>query len=290
MAETPRLPPPAPRRGRKLAVVAGLIALTLGLSGFFMGLRQTREASADLRETHDTAARATNPAAPAAALYPTAPRYRELHPGKLHPNRDWTNRLAQLPRPEPAARFVPAALTGDELAALRDRRISRRQYDGAPPVAPHPTDQLTPAACLECHGRPTAIAGRAVPQMSHAPHTNCLQCHVSSAGPASWWQTRNTALSDGNAFAGKLPAGQGTRAYAGAPPAVPHTTWMRENCMSCHGPGGTVAMRTSHPNRQSCTQCHAVNAVLDSRFAAGLPPPLPVAEWKTEADAPRRLN
>jgi cytochrome c-type protein NapB len=40
---------------------------------------------------------------------------------------------------------------------------------------------------------------------------------------------------------------------------------MRENCMSCHGEGGTSAIRTSHPDRQSCTQCHAPDAGYDQR-------------------------
>jgi cytochrome c-type protein NapB len=60
---------------------------------------------------------------------------------------------------------------------------------------------------------------------------------------------------------------------------------MRQNCITCHGPGGTSAMRTSHPDRQNCLQCHATNAFADQGPALGgtgvalnsLPPPLPAA-------------
>ncbi len=272
---------PARTTGRKLAVVAGLVAFTVGLSGFFMGLLQTDRAAARTR-----AIRTPAPfPAETAQLYPEAPRYGDLGDGRLRANRDWTVSLATLARPEPEARFIPAVLTAADLAKLRATRTSRRQYDGAPPLAPHPTDQMSSAACLQCHGQPTVIAGLAVPQISHPRYPNCIQCHVSSVGPASGWRTRAEGLSDGNSFTGKALSGQGARAYVGAPPTIPHTTWMREDCMSCHGPGGTAALRTSHPNRQSCTQCHAPDATLDSHFAAGLPPPLPVADWKTNAPA-----
>ena len=66
-------------------------------------------------------------------------------------------------------------------------------------------------------------------------------------------------------FAGEQTTPAGARAYEGAPPTIPHRTLMRENCMSCHGEGGTSAIRTSHPDRQSCTQCHATDASYDQR-------------------------
>lgn len=268
--------------GRKLAVVAVLISLTLGLSGFFMGLRQTELASADSRPRIEMVQTADK-GSPEIDV-PVAPLYAELPSGKLRLNKDWVVHLATLKQPAPEAQYVVASLSPADLARLRATRTTRRQYDGAPPVAPHPLDQLTPVACLECHGKPTKIGNTQVSQISHPIYTNCIQCHVSSAGPSSTWKERNVALSEGNSFSGKEQSGQGTRAYVGAPPAMPHTTWMRDDCMSCHGPGGTVALRTSHPNRQSCTQCHAVNAALDSRLASGLPPPLPISDWKTDSN------
>jgi cytochrome c-type protein NapB len=47
---------------------------------------------------------------------------------------------------------------------------------------------------------------------------------------------------------------------------------MRDDCMSCHGPQGLFGLRTPHPDRQSCLQCHVPNAELDQRhFFASFP-------------------
>ena len=46
------------------------------------------------------------------------------------------------------------------------------------------------------------------------------------------------------------------RAFSGAPPTIPHRVFMRDNCISCHGPTGYHEYRTTHPNRTQCMQCH----------------------------------
>jgi cytochrome c-type protein NapB len=263
--------------GRRLALIAVLAALTVGISGFFMGIRQTQQSTQNARSEW----MATPAPDDGLETRPEAPHYRDIPTSLVHANRRQKPHLEALPRLADNARFLPETLTETDRLRLARSRSSRRQYDGAPPLAPHPIDQRSPAACLECHGKPTRIGAVDVPQMSHVRHTNCLQCHVSSVGPASGWIAQHEALSDGNSFVGQGPSGKGDRAFTGAPPVIPHTTWMRENCSTCHGLGGTVAMRTPHPERQSCTQCHAPNAALDQRLAAGLPPPLPLALWQT---------
>ena len=35
------------------------------------------------------------------------------------------------------------------------------------------------------------------------------------------------------------------------------------NCLGCHGVNGKSGMQTSHPERVSCTQCHAPSAELN---------------------------
>jgi hypothetical protein len=40
---------------------------------------------------------------------------------------------------------------------------------------------------------------------------------------------------------------------------------MREACASCHGPSGKRGLRSTHPVRASCQQCHARSAALDQR-------------------------
>ncbi len=61
-----------------------------------------------------------------------------------------------------------------------------------------------------------------------------------------------------SAFRG-LPQGpwQGGRATPGAPPTIPHTLQLWENCLTCHaGSASRVEIRTSHPERPRCRQCH----------------------------------
>lgn len=284
---------PARRSGWHGAAFAGVAALTIGLSGFFMGLRQTDRATERQRDAWNASVRgaASGPAnAEEATAAPRIVEYKRLGEGSLHANRGWVSTLDKL-APPPAAQAGFAFLSSDEQALTRRQRASRRLYDGAPPTAPHPLDQRSPTACLECHGKPTSISGVMVPRMSHAFQVNCLQCHVSSAGPTSTWRTRAVALSDGNRFQGRPASGYGSRAYVGAPPVISHATWMRQTCISCHGPGGTAAFRTSHPERQNCLQCHATDARVEehpilARAGIGssdMPPPLP-------APAPREAG
>jgi cytochrome c-type protein NapB len=58
----------------------------------------------------------------------------------------------------------------------------------------------------------------------------------------------------------KLPAApgpRGARAYPGAPPALPHPVFMRENCQACHGRERHPGMRRNpHPGRADCRSCH----------------------------------
>lgn len=130
-------------------------------------------------------------------------------------------------------------------------RAAGRAYDGAPPVISH----TSIGACATCHDEDgSEIAGIGVAPAS--PHgsaagafTRCRQCHVPSETAAAFVVSR---------FSG-LPQGpwRGGRATPGAPPTIPHTLQMRENCLSCHaGPTSRVEIRTTHPERPRCRQCH----------------------------------
>ena len=37
---------------------------------------------------------------------------------------------------------------------------------------------------------------------------------------------------------------------------MPHGTFMRTRCLSCHGEYGYPGLRTDHPRRVNCVQCH----------------------------------
>ncbi len=133
-------------------------------------------------------------------------------------------------------------------------RAERRAYDGAPPVMAH--EELG-IECVECHdmqGMEVADLGFAPP----SPHeetlgmsaiSRCRQCHV-------------PALTDGvftaNSFEGlRQDLRRGRRLNELAPPTIPHKSFMRENCLACHsGAAAREPIRTSHPERVRCRQCH----------------------------------
>jgi cytochrome c-type protein NapB len=166
-------------------------------------------------------------------------------------------------------------LNEEAVVALLARRETRRAYNGAPPKVPHPIDQHQSASCLACHGVSTRVGTIDVPQMSHAPYSQCIQCHAPQHGPGPQLAKPPPARATpalANHFVGLSAPVSGTRAYTGAPPTVPHPTHMRQNCVSCHGPGGSSALKTTHPQRQNCFQCHALDAARET-----LPPASPTA-------------
>ena len=138
-------------------------------------------------------------------------------------------------------------------------RATRRAFDGAPPVIPH--DDFG-GACGECHGeRGVEVAG--VGFSPPSPHratrglsalSRCRQCHVQQQAAR---QTGDQVWR-GNAFAGlRQDLRHGKRLFDGAPPVMPHPVFMRENCAACHtGPAAREEIRTSHPERIRCVQCH----------------------------------
>ncbi len=139
---------------------------------------------------------------------------------------------------------------------MLEARAARRAYDGAPPTVPHPVDERAVPNCLVCHERGARIGQLRAPVMSHTMLGSCLQCHAS--GPEFHGSPVPTPLAPAlNAFAPQPFGGLGARAWTGAPPTRPHTAAMRSNCGSCHGVAGDPGLRTSHPERQNCEQCHA---------------------------------
>lgn len=143
-------------------------------------------------------------------------------------------------------------------------RAERRTHDGAPPRIPHAIDQQGQPSCLACHEYGAVIAGRIAPAMSHESYTSCVQCHVVMLDPRPPGLPRSEEAT--NSFSGLSSPGAGPRSGAIAPPRMPHGTWMRQRCDSCHGTAGLPGLRTTHPQRQSCNQCHPPQAEIDPRF------------------------
>ncbi len=79
--------------------------------------------------------------------------------------------------------------------------------------------------------------------------SRCGQCHV--------FRSTDTLFAD-NDFAGLAQdLRRGKRLHDLAPPVVPHKVFMRENCVACHtGPAAREEIRTTHPERVRCRQCH----------------------------------
>lgn len=148
-----------------------------------------------------------------------------------------------------------ATVRGREVVvASASERAARRLYDGAPPVIPHAPFAMR---CMSCHGDyGMAVAGLGVAPPS--PHgdtpglsagSRCAQCHVF---------VKTDGLFRPNGYrAMEREAQGGDRLYPGAPPRLPHRLFMRESCPSCHaGPAARSTIRTTHPERTRCLQCH----------------------------------
>ena len=232
--------------------LAGVIGMAF--VGFFVGIRQGAPRPEPKPVVHE-APEAHPEAVPATA-------YHDFDQRRLGRNRQWKTTLASLEQPTQDLFAVPERSEAGRRETLA-ARASRRAFDGAPPVIPHPIDQRATASCLACHGDGVAIGTSSkqvvrATRMSHGVLANCTQCHVESQAA----ELEKAPLSE-NTFVGKPAPFGGRRAWNGAPPVVPHAVFMRETCVSCHGPGGAEPIRTTHAWRTNCLQCHAPSAVLD---------------------------
>jgi nitrate reductase (cytochrome), electron transfer subunit len=255
--------PMNPLTYRRAVWVFGAMVITASASGYFMGLRQTGSQLNPVAAISLAVPAAAHRAALETEAVPLATRYDEQDRLKDGPNAAWENHLNKLVQPVVDYGALTNVTEAERALALRER-ASRRAFDGAPPVVPHPVAQDSAAACLACHGPGLVIKDKVASKMSHALHTSCTQCHVPAVGPRIPMpdMTLLEPLTE-NQFVGLKASLKGSRAWPQAPPTIPHSTLMRTDCLSCHGPQGLYGLRTPHPDRQSCMQCHAPGAHLD---------------------------
>lgn len=251
------LPPPstpmlASRRGLH---VIGSLAIGVAAVGFFSGI------SGERRDIH-------GPPSDEVLASTPAPGYAELRTLRRGPNASlYAGAFERFAARVPAVLAeVPPQTEAQHLAVL-EARARTRAYDGAPPTIPHAVDGKSTFECLACHEKGAMVAGKRAPAMSHERHDSCTQCHVAPGGPPSPPPAPLTS----STFVGRPPIARGTRAWAGAPPTIPHSTWMRTACGSCHGAAGALGMRSTHPWRESCLQCHAPSAAFDQRASSLTP-------------------
>ena len=152
----------------------------------------------------------------------------------------------------------------DSSKSPADVRAERRLFDGAPPVIPH---EPFGADCGSCHGV-QAIEVPGVGLSPPSPHektqglsamSRCTQCHVFQPG------TEEFVANDFDGLRQDLRKGK--RLADNSPPVIPHRVFMRENCVACHsGPAAREEIRTPHPERDRCQQCH-VEQITTSTFS-----------------------
>lgn len=239
---------PTPTR-RAIPLVA-VFGVAVALVGFLLGIAEPEQVANGSSRTRSAAVTETE--------YPEAPSYTEMAGASFGPGQSYTSSLSGLIDRRPGV-FDPVRRTQEmKLEAIADRARTRA-FDGAPPVIPHPAGQQTASNCLACHGDGVRIGKRIATKMSHQLFSNCTQCHVETAisGPFT-----GTAEAE-NSFEGLYRAGPGDRVLAGSPPTIPHQTFLREDCTSCHGLVARPGLRTTHPWLSHCTQCHAPSAELD---------------------------
>lgn len=119
------------------------------------------------------------------------------------------------------------------------------------PVTPHPEM----GACLQCHVGDAKLMAIGLP--STEPSDRCRQCHA--PGAMRWREESD--------WKGLAPPSPVRNALAGAPPVIPHDLELRGNCLSCHSaPAGVVGLRTPHPERANCRQCHLTTSATVREF------------------------
>ena len=140
---------------------------------------------------------------------------------------------------------------GTKQRSLKDY-YSRRAYPGAPPHIPHAVskEMKIKQNCNVCHEK-----GGYVPHLQaftpvtpHPDYVNCLQCHGLNEGPGLFKETMWEKMN---------PPALKKSALPGGPLQVPHSLQYRQNCQACHsGPAAMVEIRSPHPERVNCIQCH----------------------------------
>ena len=174
------------------------------------------------------------------AIDPTPGARRSAHPRTLATYRSLRAYPGSPPR-------IPHGLTPIETLkggcnTCHEKGGYSQRFGAYVPITPHPEM----GACLQCHVGDVKLMSTPLPGTD--PSARCRQCHApgallwrdSSTGwkPLPWPQLASTS--------GQL-----------APPPIPHSLEFRGNCLACHSaPAAVREIRTSHPERANCRQCH----------------------------------
>ena len=174
------------------------------------------------------------------AIPPGGARERSAHPRTLVRYRF----LRAYPGAPPR---IPHGFTADEFRTgacntCHERGGYSPRFNAYVPVTPHPDMP----ACLQCHVGRDEVTGVSLPDLD--PSTVCRQCHA--PGAARWAE---------GSIDWRPQPWPDLAPSAGYPevPAMAHDLFFRGNCLACHsGPSAVAEIRTSHPERAGCRQCH----------------------------------
>ena len=127
-----------------------------------------------------------------------------------------------------------------------------RAYHGAPPAIPHAVEPAYDRSqrCNVCHLKGGFVEkfNAYTPLTPHPHYANCLQCHAQRVSMDEY-----VALD----WRAPPPPDLARPALPGNPPPMPHGLFLRQACLSCHaGPAAVAEVRTGHPERLNCLQCH----------------------------------
>jgi len=255
----------------RLPVLVAYAVMIVATTGYFIGVTAPMTSSEPVETaTQNSVHSQAKDASPDDAIVLPATTYRGMTTARKSPNHDWTTSLASL-KQTPYDPFANIVLNQNDKIASLSRREQRRAFNGAPPTVPHPIDQYTSRGCMACHGEGLRSESIRASKMPHPFYVSCTQCHVEQKAKFS-----TATLVVENSFDGLPAPTAGTRAFATAPPVVPHSTSMREDCLSCHGRTAEPGMESTHPWRTNCQQCHAPKAKLNhvpfaatSKFLSG---------------------
>jgi cytochrome c-type protein NapB len=167
------------------------------------------------------------------------------------------SRMRLLSQPTPPhtgtmGRFDVSSNPDADRKASLAARAALRAFEGAPPAMPHSSSYSSRSkTCLDCHLDGMTIGQRTAHPIPHPVMANCQQCHVELEN-----KLYDELLTPNNSFEGQFFDREGEISIGGAPPMMPHGTFMRTKCLSCHGEFGYPGLRTPHPDRQNCMQCH----------------------------------
>ncbi len=264
--------PPTDSKSRYARLGHIALAVTIGVSfaGFLIGVREqpTPERIASISPP------AAEPPVAAAGEVPVVVGYSQMPTVRRGPNANWPAPI-QPATANPTAFYGSTSPTPEQRQAALANRGQQRAFSGAPPVVPHAIDERNAQACLACHGSGLKVGSVVAPKMSHHLLTNCTQCHVESVQDFPGALAARAPA--GSSFVGLKEPGAGERFGPGSPPVIPHSLWMRSECTACHGTLGRDGLRSSHPWRYNCTQCHAPTRAFDWAPLEE-PPPKPPRE------------